>query len=49
VSPFGRTVVLDPSPTDAGRMHEVDLFDWYFRPEGLLATAEEVSVGTAAG
>jgi spectinomycin phosphotransferase len=39
---FGRSVFVDPLLTDAGRMHEVDLFDWYFGSYGLLATAEQV-------
>jgi spectinomycin phosphotransferase len=46
---FGRTVFIDPLPTDTGRMHEVDLTEWYFGPDSLLATAEEVTVADAAG
>jgi spectinomycin phosphotransferase len=39
---FGRTVFLDPLPTDAVRRREVDLVEWYFGPDSLLATAEQV-------
>jgi spectinomycin phosphotransferase len=41
---FGRSVFLEPALTEAARHHEVDLVEWYFGPDGLLATAEEVTL-----